>query len=354
MRSAYMIIQNFAPAWFASVMGTGIVAITSYYYATYFVWLKDLATAVWVLNMILFGLLIVPWALRFILYRKEALSDLSEPVAGQFYATMPIACLVVAADLLIIGMDTLAPNLSIGLAKGFWICGALIALVFSVTIPLLNFTNREARIENVNPAWFMPPVSLMVIPIPGAKLIAYWPEGWQQVMLIFNYIFCGSGFFLFLLLEAICLYRFICCPPLPGKLAPTAWINLGPIGVGTIAIINLASASTPFLGEYVEPVLKLLALFLWGFGFWWIICAICLTIFYMKNRDLPFSLAWWAFTFPLGAYTGATYLVAEFLNSSFIYGYGFLCYLLLLALWSVVLWRTIVGLSGWDSRTKPQ
>lgn len=343
MRNTNMIIQNFAPGWFAGVMGTGIVAITSYFYATSFPWLKGLAITVWVLNMLLFGILIVPWALRFILYRKETLSDLREPVTGQFYATMPIACLVVAADLLIIGIDNLAPNLAIVLAKGFWICGALIALVFSVVIPLLNFTSRVARIENVNPAWFMPPVSLIVIPVPGAKLIVYWPEGWQQVMLIVNYVSWGSGFFLFLLLEAICLYRFICCPPLLGKLAPTAWINLGPIGVGTIALLNLASASTPFLGEYAEPVLTLFALFLWGFGFWWIISAICLTIYYLRNNDLPFSLAWWAFTFPLGAYTGATYLLATFLNSSFIYGYGFLCYLLLLALWSIVLWRTLVG-----------
>ena len=343
MRNAYGIIQNFAPAWFASIMGTGIVALTSYFYATSFVWLKGLGTAVWVLNMLLFGLLIVPWALRFILYRKEALSDLNDPVTGQFYATMPIACLVVAADLLIIGVDNLAPNIAVGLAKGFWICGALITLVFSVIIPLLNFTSRETRIESVNPAWFMPPVSLIIIPIPGTQLIGYWPEGWQLTMLIFNYVSWGSGFFIFLLLEAICLYRFICCPPLPGKLAPTVWINLGPIGVGTIALLNLAAASTPFLGEHVEPVLRLLALFLWGFGFWWLICAICLTIYYLRHHDLPFSLAWWAFTFPLGAYTGATYLVATFLNSSLIYGYGFFCYLLLLALWSVVLGRTLIG-----------
>lgn len=264
-------IRKFAPSWFASVMGTGIVAVNSHFYANNFASLKALATALWVLNTILFVLLIIPWVLRFILYKAEALADFREPVTGQFYATMPIACLVVA------------------------------------------------------------------------KLIPYWPDSWQQLMLILNYISWGSGFFLFLLFEAICLYRFICCPPLPGKLAPTAWINLGPIGVGTIALINLGFASTPYFGVLVVPIFNLLSLFLWGFGFWWFVCAICLTVYYFSHNNLPFNLSWWAFTFPLGAYTGATYLVSSFLNSSVINSYGFLCYLLLLISWSFVFVRTIMG-----------
>lgn len=336
-------IRKFAPSWFASVMGTGIVAVNSYFYANNFAWLKALATTLWILNIILFVLLIIPWVLRFILYKDEALADFREPVTGQFYATMPIACLVVATDFLIIGMDNINVNLAIGIAKGFWISGAILALLFSVIIPLQNFINQEVRIDSVNPAWFMPPVSLLVIPIPGAKLIPYWPDSWQQIMLIFNYIFWGSGFFLFLFFEAICLYRFICCPPLQGKLAPTAWINLGPIGVGTIALLNLGFASTPFFGVLVVPIFNLFALFLWGFGFWWFVCAIGLTVYYFSHNNLPFNLSWWAFTFPLGAYTGATYLVSSFLNSSVINSYGFLCYLLLLTLWSFVFVRTIMG-----------
>lgn len=343
MKNFNGLIPDFAPSWFASVMGTGILAITSYYYSTGFPWLKDLATAICILNMFLFGLLVVPWIARFILYSQRALADLREPVTGQFYATMPIACLVLAADLLIVGADSLGPDLAISIAKILWIIGAVLSVVGAVVIPLLNFINREVQVENVNPAWFMPPVALIVIPVPGAKLIAYWPESWQIIMLVFNYAAWGSGFFLFLMLEAICLYRFFCRPPLPGKLAPTAWINLGPIGVGTIALLNLASGSVPFLGSYVQPLLGLLALFLWGFGFWWIACAICLTIYYMKNNDLPFSLAWWAFTFPLGAYAGATYLVAEFLHAPLVNNYGFLCYLLLLVFWAVAFGRTLLG-----------
>lgn len=289
MNKFFLITKNFAPSWFASVMGTGIVAITSFYYARFSVYLEYLSTVLWIFNMLLFAVLFVFWVLRLVLYRQESLNDLRDPVTGQFYATMPIACLVLAADLLIIGSRHLDTDLAIGLAKGLWLVGVVFALLLAVITPLLNFINQEVRIEQVNPAWFMPPVSLIVIPVSGAKLVPHWPSAWQQTMLVFNYVSWSCGFFLFLFLEAICLYRFFCRPPLPGALAPTAWINLGPVGVGTIALVGLGTASVPYLGSLVIPVVNLLALLLWGFGFWWFICAICLTIYYLCRNSLPFS-----------------------------------------------------------------
>ncbi|RLF33264.1 MAG: C4-dicarboxylate ABC transporter, partial [Thermoplasmata archaeon] len=37
------LIKNFAPSWFASVMGTGILAITSLFYSQYVPFLKTVA-----------------------------------------------------------------------------------------------------------------------------------------------------------------------------------------------------------------------------------------------------------------------------------------------------------------------
>jgi len=337
------IIKNFSPSWFASVMGTGIVAIVCHLYAGRFVLLESLAALAWGLNMFLFALIFIPWILRIVLYRRESLLDLKNPIIGQFFATMPIACLVMSADFLIVGVNYMNTDLAIELAKIFWVVGAVIAVLISIIIPLQGFISQEVKIESLNPAWFMPPVSLIVIPVAGAKLIPYWPIDWQLSMLVLNYISWGSGFFLFLILEVICLYRFICYPPLPGKLAPTFWINLGPIGAGTIALLTLGNASTDFLGAYVLSIFNIFALFLWGFGLWWLICALFLTVYYFSHKNLPFSLSWWAFTFPLGAYTGATYLISSFLKSTLVFNYGCFCLSLLLILWVLVLVKTIRG-----------
>lgn len=196
----------------------------------------------------------------------------------------------------------------------------------------------------MNPAWFMPPVSLIVAPVAGAKLIPYWPQNLQEPILLINYTFWGIGFFLFIFLAVICFYRLIVAPPLPGSLIPTIWIYLGPIGVGTIALLNLGSVSAPWLGIFSQPVINLFGLIYWGFGFWWLIVACILTLTNTLHKNLPYALSWWAFTFPIGAYTGATFLIAAAFQFPLLRTYGFICFCLLALCWLIVFSQTFYRL----------
>jgi C4-dicarboxylate transporter/malic acid transport protein len=335
------VIRNLSPAWFTSVMGTGIFAVSSKYYSCYWSLLNNVAVFLWIINTILFLVLIIPWTLRWILFYDNALRDLKHPVTGQFYAALPIACLVLAANFLLLGSGYIGAALAVKIAQGLWITGVVLSLATAFIIPILNLFNK-ITIEDVNPAWFMSPVSLIVVPIAGAKLILYWPLSFQKSLLIFNYASWGSGFFLFMLIAVICIYRFFVAPPLPGPLIPTIWIYLGPIGAGTLSLLNLGSVSAPFLGSLVTPVLNLLGLFYWSFGFWWLIAAGVITIIYIHKKNLPYALSWWAFTFPLGAYTGATYLISNFVQSETVRLFGFLCYWLLAFCWLIVSSNTFV------------
>ncbi|KUO75631.1 MAG: C4-dicarboxylate ABC transporter [Desulfosporosinus sp. BRH_c37] len=335
------IIKNLSPAWFASVMGTGIFAVTSKYYACYCSWLNNVAEFLWIINIILFLVLIVPWTLRWLICYDNALSDLKHPITGQFYATLPIACLVLAVNFLLLGTGYIGAALAVKIAQGLWITGLVLSLATAFIIPLLNYFNK-ITIEDINPAWFMPPVSLIVVPIAGAKLIPYWPQSFQKTLLIMNYVSWSAGFFLFMLLAVICFYRFFVAPPLPGSIIPTIWIYLGPIGAGTISLLNLGSVSSPYLGNEVTPILNLFGLFYWSFGFWWLIAASIITIIYILKKKLPYTLSWWAFTFPLGAYTGATYLISIIFQSEAVRLFGFLCYWLLAVCWFIVFCNTFV------------
>lgn len=335
-------VKNFSPAWFASVMGTGILAITSKFYADFLPWLNGAAALLGALNMLLFVLLLVPWVWRWLGYREQALADLHAPVTGQFYATMPIACLVLAADLLVIGTDYLGFLPALSLARWFWGLGVILSLSLGITITILNFSNPNIKKEELNPAWFMPPVSLIVVPIAGAKLVPYWPLGLQELFLIANFISWSCGFFLYLIISTACFYRFIRFSPLPGPIAPTIWINLGPIGAGTIALLNLASVSAGYLGTELTSAFHALGLLLWGFGFWWLCMALLTTVSYVRKNNLPYAMSWWAFTFPLGAYAGATYLIAGIFNVPAIKFYGLACYWLLVIFWGIVVVKTFV------------
>ncbi len=326
------IIKNFTPSWFAVIMGTGIFAITSLAYSQYFSFLKNLAYVLFYFNIFLFFILLIPWTLRWIFYKKEALADLKHPILSNFYATIAIGILVLATNFIIIKKDIIAGEI-------FWFIGAIFTVCFSIITPYLMFKKEDVKLEHINPAWFIPPVGLIVIPTSGSLIIPYFSGVTKEIVIFLNYFGWGAGFFLYLALLAISLYRFILHHPLPSILAPTIWINLGPIGVGTTALINLVKNS-PFI-TIKEPFF-VFGLLLWGFGIWWVIMALIMTLHYIRKIKLPYAMSWWAFTFPLGAYVAASHNLSSLFKITLIDYIGFSLYLLLAIFWFVTLTKTAI------------
>ena len=326
------IIKNFAPSWFASVMGTGILAITSLFYSQYIPLLKNLAYILFYFNIILFFVLLIPWTLRWIFFRKEALNDLEQPVLSNFYATIAIGMLVLAAAFIVIGKN-------MEIAEIFWLIGTLLTIFFGILTPYIMFKGEHVKLDHINPAWFIPSVGLIVIPIAGSLIIPHVSGMVREFVILFNYFGWGAGFFIYLSLLAIAMYRFILHRPLPNILAPTIWINLGPIGAGTVALVNLVKNSSFVIIQ--EPFFVFGFLF-WGFGIWWVIMAIALTLHYIKRLKLPYAMSWWAFTFPLGAYVAASHTISLLFGLQLIDYIGFALYLLLIGFWLITLFKTSI------------
>ncbi len=325
-------IRDFAPSWFASVMGTGALALVSLAYSSRIAALKSVAVGLTYLNTALFFILLIPWGSRWVKYRENALKDLYHPVICHFYGTIAIAMLVLSADYLLV-----LENVSI--AKVFWLVGMPLTIFFSFLIPYLMFIQERIDMKSITPAWFIPPVGLIVIPLSGAPLMNTFQGIWRELMVLINYFAWGAGFFLYLALFAIVMHRFIAHEPLPCGIAPAIWINLGPIGAGTSTLYMLVKSS-----EFIttkEPFL-VFGLIFWGFGVWWLVMAIILTLHYIRKLNLPYSLAWWAFIFPLGAYVSATHNVGIAFKITAIDSFGFALYWLLFALWLVTGVKTIL------------
>ena len=136
------------------------------------------------------------------------------------------------------------------------------------------------------------------------------------------------------------MYRFALHHPLPNIMAPTIWINLGPIGAGTVAIIKLVGACN-FVTS--KDAFYTFGLIFWGFGIWWVIMAIFLTLHYIKKLKLPYAMSWWAFTFPLGAYVSGNHAIATIFKMKILDLTGFVLYWLLLFLWGITLIKTIIA-----------
>ena len=325
------IIKNFVPSWFAAVMGTGILAVDSLLYSAYLPILKDVAVALFYFNVLLFFIFLIPWVLRWIMFKDNALADLKHPVLSAFYPTIAVGCLVLGADFINIGHDMFWGEI-------FWTFGAIGMFLFSLIVPFYMFKSESIKLEHVNPGWYIPPVGLIVIPIAGSLIMPHLTGVWHELVVIINYFGWGAGFFLYLALLAVVIYRFILHHPLPSAMAPTVWINLGPIGAGIVALINMVNNS-PFIT--IKEPFYIFSLIFWGFGLWWSLMAIIMTLYYVKKLKLPYAMSWWAFIFPLGVYIASTHLVYKIFGFGIVDYIGFGLYWLLFFFWIVTLIKTI-------------
>ncbi|NJE48982.1 tellurite-resistance/dicarboxylate transporter [Thermococcus sp. 9N3] len=323
-------IKNFNPAWFASVMGTGAVAIASYKYSTYWSPLKNVGVALTYLNAVLYIILLIPWILRWIVYRKDALEDLRHPSKGHFYGTSGAATIVLAAQFLVVLHDRTT-------AWYLWLWGLVLTFIFAFWMSYEIFIAGEVDLRHLSPAWYIPPVALVIIPF-GAVFMRTTAGYTREFVTIVNYLGWGAGFFLYLILYAVVTLRFIRHELLPPQMAPLIWMNLGPIGASITALFALVNNSSIAVSK--DP-LFIFAFFLWGLGFWWLVMALALTLHYIRNMSLPYSLSWWAFIFPLGAFTNASMDLGKVFGLELMKLFGYCLLWALLILWLVTFVKTL-------------
>ncbi len=329
-------LQAFSPAWFAAVMGTGVLAVTLHFYSTLLPVLAPLAVALHWLNVALFLVLAGPWLARWVRFPQAALASLRHPVQAHFYPTFSIALIVLALQFLVFGHHR-------DIALALWLPGALLTVFFSFAILALVFHGESIALEHVTPAMFIPPVGLVVIPVAGAPLAAAMAPGWRELALVFNWAVLGAGSLLYVGLLALTMFRYVLGKPVGKPMVPTAWVNLGPLGVIPVSLLNLGEAMPQLAASGVVQVVGLL---LWGFGVWWLLMAAILTVSAARRGELPFALSWWAFTFPLGAFVASSWRLGNQTGLAPIVAVGSVALLLLAALWSVTLVRTLRGVAS--------
>lgn len=338
------ICRHFAPGWFASVMGTGVLSLTTHALALRWHVLMPLAWGLHFFNIFLFVLLAVPWLSRWIIFREAALATLKHPVQASFYPTFSIAMLVIAAQFLVFGTQIQA-------AMFFWSVGALITIGFSFAILFSMFSGEHVGLEHVTPAKFIPAVGLVVIPVAGAPLLDHCQGEFRNLVLLLNIAGLGAGLLMYVGLFSLTLQRKYLARPAFGILTPTVWIHLAPLGIIPVSLLNLAER-LPF--SVPTGALLLAGLFFWSFGLWWLIMAALLTRSARRRGMLPFALSWWGFTFPLGAFVVSSFRLASVSGLEIIGKVGTAVWIFLLIVWLITLAGTIRGaLSGDIFRPHP-
>jgi C4-dicarboxylate transporter/malic acid transport protein len=330
------ICRTFAPGWFAAVMGTGVLALTTHALARHWPWLLWPAQLLHWFNSALFLILALPWLTRWLRFRPAAMQTMMHPVQANFYPTFSIALLVLALQWL-----TFTPFVAV--AMGLWWLGVMLHFIFSFAVLFYMFRGEHVAVDHVTPANFIPAVGLVVMPLAGGPLLQYMEGGLREWALTINAIGLGAGSMMYLGLLGLTLHRKYLHKPAQGILTPTVWIHLAPIGVIPVSLMNLLE-QLPFPAAREAAVV--LMLLVWGFGVWWLVMASLLTLSARAAGQLPFALSWWGFIFPLGAFVAESLRLSKLLGWGSPLAIGVAAWLLLCVLWAITALKTARGVAS--------
>lgn len=349
--STLNIVRNFAPGWFASVMGTAVIAIAIFAFRQVIPFANFFMLLFLALAVAMFIVIAVPWTLRWFVAFDAVRHDLAHPVSAAFFPTMPISLLVIGIALEKAGPLFMPKTMLLPLLQGLWFVGAAGIALFALVIVNSFFFKADLKWEAANLGWLIPPVSALLVPVLGSTLaIEYAGTDIGAVNLLGSLIFLGFGTMLFMFMMSAVFARYLFHDMLPAHLAPTIWIGLAPSSILAIGMLRIPKPAalffnTPDALPTLEVIGKMLGISLWGFALFWLALVVVVTVTHHRKTALPFALSWWAFVFPLGAFvvaTGALYAVTP---AAFVLWVGLAAFVGLIALWLIVVARTVRGIA---------
>jgi len=343
-------LQNFGPNWFASVMGTGIVATAGAGLPIHVPGLHVFSRVVWVVAALLLVVLLVAVTVQWFRHPTVARSHSHNPQMAHFYGACPMALMTVGSGAILIGKDLLGARIAVDLAWVLWTAGTVGGLFTAVSIPFVMFTQFNVEPDAAFGGWLMPVVPPMVSAAAGALLIPHMAPGTGRTTMLYGcYAMFGLSLFAGLIIISMIWSRLALYGTSGTARVPTLWIVLGPLGQGMTAAGLLGTAAALAVPADLARAMNLFAVLfgvpVWGFALLWIVLATSLTVRTLR-RGMPFALTWWSLTFPVGTFvTGTTQLAVHTGLPAFRVA-ALLAYAGLLGTWGLVATRTARGSVG--------
>ncbi|BBY40745.1 C4-dicarboxylate ABC transporter [Mycobacterium mantenii] len=341
------VLGNIGPNWFASVMGTGIVATAGATLPVHIVGLRAFAQVVWVIAAVLLVALIVLVGGHWLRHPTVARTHARNPQMAHFYGAAPMALMTVGGGAVLVGRDLLGERIAVDLDWVLWIAGTLGGLFTAVSIPFLMFTQHDVEPDAAFGGWLMPVVPPMVTAATGALLLPHMAAGTGRTTMLYGcYAMFGLSVVASLNIIAMIWSRLTLYGTSGSARVPTLWIVLGPLGQSITAAgllgANAALAVDPELAEDLNAFAILYGVPVWGFAVLWIALASALTVRTLR-RGMPFALTWWSLTFPVGTFVTGTSQLAGHTHLPAFRLAAAIAYAGLLFTWLLVTVRTARG-----------
>ncbi len=335
------------PNWFASAMGTGIVATAGATLPIAVPGVSAVTTAAWALSATILVTLSVVVPIHWLRNRGTFSALRGDPVMAQFFGAPPMAFMTVGTATLLVGSRWIGETAAVAIDWVLWSVGTVMGLATAVVVPFLLFTRLKVRQDGAFGGWLMPIVPPMVSAASGALLIAHAPAGQLRETMLFGcYALFGMSLVTSMIVITLIWSRLAHFGSSGSARVPTLWIVLGPVGQSITATGALGAAAVLAVAPPMSTALNLFAVVygvpMWGFMLLWLPLATLLTVRAMR-RQMPFALTWWSFTFPVGTCVTGTSQLANHTGLLIFQWFAVGLYLTLLGTWLSVAIRTAHG-----------
>lgn len=280
-RAATMRLAHYPITFFAIGMGMmgATLAIRSAEHA--FKMPNAASTAALILSVVMLAAVAFGYAGKALRHGAEVKAEWNHPVRIAFFPAISISLLLLAAAL----FDPMPQ-----VAHLVWLVGTALQGVLALAVIGSWIGHRSFQQGQLTPAWFIPAVGNVIVPLAGARL------GYTEI----SWLFFSGGLIFWLVLLTLVMNRLMFHDPLPGKMLPTLMILIAPPAVAFTAWLRISGEVGPF-GHFLLSVAYVFA-------------ALVATQA-PKFRTMPFALSWWALSFPLAALTIASFGYAEAASS---------------------------------------
>ncbi|MGW0970805.1 TDT family transporter [Streptomyces sp. NPDC002516] len=341
-------VRHLGPNWYASVMGTAIVATAGAGLPVDVPGLRAACTVVWALSLTLLVSLLAARALHWTYHRDQARAHLLDPAVAPFYGCLSMALLAVGGGTLLVGRDWIGTPAAVAVDTVLFTAGTLIGLAAAVAVPYLMVVRHRIEPGQASPVWLLPIVAPMVSAALGPLLVPHLPAGQPRETLL---LACVAMFGISLVATFVMLpmifARLVTSGPLPLALTPTLFLVLGPLGQSTTAVGKFADAAPGVVPAPYDQGFALLAVLygvpVLGFALLWLALAVAMTV-RARRQGMGFAMTWWAFTFPVGTCVTGAEGLARHTGLPAFQALAVALYALLLTAWSVAAVRTAHGL----------
>ncbi len=269
-------LQFFPIMMFATIMGLGGLTLVYERLNTIFSFPNYLALFMLGISTFLFFLVLIFYILKLIKYKDEVKKEFSHPIRVNFFAAFSISMLILSIDY---------RHYYTNVSELFFIFGAIFHIFFTY-YTIRFWINNNLEMQHSNPAWFIPIVGNLIVPIAG--------KGFVDDSILYFYF--SIGIFFWIILFSIILNRIIFHNQFAPKFMPTLFILIAPPSIGFISYIKLTGSL-----DFFAQILFNLGLFF----------TILVFVMYKNFVKIKFFISWWAFTFPMAAVTLSTILMYE-------------------------------------------